>query len=294
MSAKQDERAEGTARPADAPGGYSARPLIGVIGALGPAATVDFYAKVVAATAATRDQEHVRLLIDGDPEVPDRSMAIAGTGPSSAPALVAKARRLAAAGADLLVMPCNSAHAFEPDIRAAVDLPFVSIVEEAVRVAGDLLARSGGKSSDGVEQEPNGEAAVGILATSGTHAAGTYRAALRRAGIGIVEPTPAEVEQFMTLLGRIKGGAAGDADVRSSMAHLAARLVERGAAVIIAGCTEAPLVLDERSLAAELRTRGLRTAAFVDSTAALAHAVVELGTGLRDPYETGERVRAKL
>src|SRR5690606_26451669 len=82
------------------------RPLIGVMGGLGPAATVDFYAKVVAATRAASDQDHVRLIIDADPTVPDRSASVTGTGESSAPALVAKALRLAAAGADVLTMPC--------------------------------------------------------------------------------------------------------------------------------------------------------------------------------------------
>src|SRR5690606_663852 len=111
------------------------RPLVGILGGLGPAATVDFYAKVVAATRAASDQDHVRLIIDGDPSVPDRSASVSGRGESSAPALVAKARRLAAAGAEVLAMPCNSAHAYEAEIRQAVDLPFISIVDEAVREA---------------------------------------------------------------------------------------------------------------------------------------------------------------
>src|SRR5690606_22365475 len=85
------------------PGGR--RPLIGVIGGLGPAATVDFYAKIVTATKATADQDHVRLIIDADPTVPDRSASVLGTGESAAPALIEKALRLAAAGADLLAMP---------------------------------------------------------------------------------------------------------------------------------------------------------------------------------------------
>jgi len=276
------------------------RPLIGVIGGLGPAATVDFYAKVVAATVASRDQEHVRLLIDGDPEVPDRSGAIAGTGESSGPALIDKARRLAAAGADLLVMPCNSAHAFEADIRASVDLPFVSIVEEAVRRAADLLPPTEDHTPSGAgqvtaERTENGvRPGVGVLATSGTHAAGIYRTVLARHDLTMVEPMPDEIELFMRLVTRIKGGEASDAGVKSAMARLAASLVERGAAVIIAGCTEAPLVLDDSALTAELRSRGLPPAAFVDSTAALASAVVALGTGLRDPYSSVETVRAKL
>ena len=277
------------------PAGTTGRPLIGVIGGLGPAATVDFYAKVVAATTADSDQQHVRLLVDGDPVVPDRSRAIAGSGESSGPALAAKAKRLAVAGAEVLVMPCNSAHAFEDEIRAAVDLPFVSIVQEAVRDALERLpaADTAGTDTAGADTAGADTAGVGILATSGTHAAGVYRTALSRHDARLIEPTAAETDEFMTLLQRIKGGDTG-ASVRSAMAALAAHLVERGAAVIIAGCTEAPLVLDESSLAAELRARGLPPAGFIDSTAALAKAVVALGSDPLHPYSSQETVRAKL
>src|SRR5690606_20388906 len=89
------------------------RPLIGVIGGRVPAATLDVYAQVAAATRAASDSDHVRLTLAADPTAPDRSASVTGTGESTAPALVAKALRLAAAGADVLTMPCNSAHAYE-------------------------------------------------------------------------------------------------------------------------------------------------------------------------------------
>lgn len=232
------------------------RPLIGVMGGLGPAASADLYAKVVAATRAATDQQHVRLLIDGDPEVPDRNASIAGSGPSSAPALVAKARRLAAAGADVLVMACNAAHVYLPAIRAAVDLPFVSIVDET---AAATLERVGAGAT------------VGVLAAPGAQAAQLYPNALTTRGLGALEPTGAEAARFTELLYRIKAGGAGDPAVRLAMADLAGGLVTRGAAAVIAGCTEVPLVLDEQQL----------TVPLIASTEALVAAIVAIGTGSR-------------
>jgi len=243
------------------------RPLIGILGGLGPAATVDFYAKVLAATRATKDQDHVRLIIDGDPTVPDRSASVLGSGESSVPALVAKARRLAAAGAEVLAMPCNGAHAYEEQIRQAVDLPFVSIVEESV------LAALGHLTND-----PRRRQAVGVLATSATQGARLYPKALAVHGVAVVEPDSEAEAEFMSLLYRIKGGEEHEPAVRNGMAVLAIQLVARGAGVIVAGCTEVPLVLDQESLSAALASAHLPGAVFIDSTAALANAVVALGT----------------
>jgi len=94
--------------------------VVGVLGGLGPEATLDFMAKLLerttALTGAVTDQEHLHLLVDCNPKVPNRNRAVAGTGPSPAPDLAAMARRLDAAGADLLVMACNTAHHWEADI----------------------------------------------------------------------------------------------------------------------------------------------------------------------------------
>src|SRR5690606_2377343 len=121
-----------------------ARPLVGVLGGMGPAASVDLYAKLVAATQATGDRDHVRVIIDGDPHVPDRQAAIAGSGPSAGPEIVAKALRLKAAGAEVLTMACHAAHAYRADVERATELPFISLievaVEEAVRAAPKVAA----------------------------------------------------------------------------------------------------------------------------------------------------------
>ena len=108
---------------------------IGVIGGMGPAATLDFFGKILEATHAERDQDHLRVLIDNNPRVPDRNAAIAGRGPSPGPQLAESARGLERAGADFLVIACNTAHAFQPDIEAAISIPLLSMIDATTDAA---------------------------------------------------------------------------------------------------------------------------------------------------------------
>lgn len=232
---------------------FPARPLIGVLGGMGPGASVDLYAKIVAATQAQGDGDHVRLIIDGDPQVPDRQAAIAGRGPSAGPAIVAKALRLKAAGADVLAMACHAAHAYKEDVERATGLPFVSLVEVAMEEA----ARLGPKAS-----------AVGLLATPATLDARLYEGPAARIGRQLVTPDdlPDGRTRFMDLVWRVKAGEGGRT-VGDGMARLASELVSTGAGVVIAACTEVPLVLKPEAVGVPL----------VDATAALAAKLVQVG-----------------
>ncbi len=141
---------------------------VGVLGGMGPDATVDFMAKVIAATPADKDQDHIPMLVDHDPTVPNRQDAILGDGEDPGPALAAMARRLEAAGADFLVIPCNTAYVFQDAITAAVDIPLVSIIDVSIaEVAGKLP----------------GARAVGLLATDGCLEAGMFQRGLQQQGM---------------------------------------------------------------------------------------------------------------
>ncbi|MFN3584510.1 aspartate/glutamate racemase family protein [Phenylobacterium sp.] len=227
---------------------------VGVLGGMGPAATLDFMQKVLEATDARRDQDGVRLLVDCNPLVPDRNAALRGEGPSPGPALADMARGLEAAGADFLVMACNTAHAFQYDIEQAVRVPFVSIIEETTAVVAELVPRGG---------------AVGLLAAEGCLRAGLYQEAFARRGLAAVVPEPDD-DTFMSALYAIKGGDLGPA-VRRRMSDLAGRLVARGAQALVAACTEAPLVLAAGDVDAPL----------VDSTRVLARSTVAYARRLR-------------
>ncbi len=201
------------------------RKTVGVMGGLGPAATLDFFAKLLAATAAERDQDHLHVIVDCDPTLPNRNEAIAGTGPSPGPGLVAMARRLEGAGAEMLVLVCNTAHAWADEIRAAVSVPFESLIE----VTCDEVSRRGARRA-------------GVLAADGCRAAGLYDEALGARGIEPIGLEAADQAEFMRLLYAIKRGDVGAA-VRADMRRLGTELIRRGADVVIAGCTEVPLVL---------------------------------------------------
>ena len=235
---------------------------VGVLGGMGPEATVAFLGQLLAATPAARDQDHLHVIVDSNPAVPDRNRAVAGTGPSPAPVLAEMARRLEAAGAELLVMPCNAAHAFADAVLGAVDVPFLSILDATV----DATRRHRGITR------------VGVLAAQGALQAHLYRDAFGGWGIRTVEPEGASRDRFMELLYRIKRGDKG-AEVRDAMSALAGDLIARGAEAIVAGCTEVPLVLAADRVPVPL----------VDSLHALAVATVEAARGVRaDPGASGD------
>jgi aspartate racemase len=194
---------------------------VGVIGGMGPAATLAFVARVQALTPAACDQDHLRLIIDCNPNVPDRNAAVDGEGPSPRPVLAEMARGLERAGAELLVMPCNAAHAFADAVRAASALPFVDLIETASDAAFDTGAR-----------------AVGVLAADGCLNAGLYQRSLAARGVEAIVPSAKAQAAFMQLLYAIKAGDCSPA-ARRKMRDLANGLVDRGAAALLAGCTGA-------------------------------------------------------
>jgi len=225
---------------------------VGVIGGMGPAATLEFQARLLAATPAARDQDHLRVLVDCNPKVPDRNAAILGAGPSPGPVLAAMARGLERAGADFLVMPCNTAHAFADDIRAAAAIPLISLVDETAAAAADAAPGQ----------------AVGVLAVDGARAAGLYEAALGARGLTPVMLGAEDQRRFMACIYAIKAGDTG-ASVRAEMTSLTRVLTAGGARAVIAACTELPLVLDPGDLDAPL----------IDSTAVLVARTLDYAYG---------------
>lgn len=206
----------------------TAAPLVGILGGMGPAATVDLYQKIIDATDAEVDQEHLRVMIWADPTVPDRTAALTGGGEDPTPWLVDGARRLREAGAAFYVMACNGAHAFLPRIREQVDLECLSIIE----TTADHLASA--------EPRPG---TVGLLATDATLAAGLYQRALRGIDVDVVTPKAEDQRTVMSTIFAVKAGTLFT-EQRAALQCVVQRLVDSGAEAIIAGCTEIPLALD--------------------------------------------------
>lgn len=230
-----------------------AQKTAGVLGGMGPEATVDFMAKVIALTDAERDQDHVRMLVDHNPHVPNRQDAILGDGEEPGPVLAAMAAGLQAGGADFLVIPCNTAYVFEDAILAATHIPLISIIGVSVAAVQDSA--------------PHADR-VGLLATDGCLQSGIYQAGLEAAGLAAELPTADELGELMSLVRAIKAGRHSDETARA-MAGLGEALVSRGAGAIIAGCTEIPLVLGEDAISVPL----------ISSTDALAEITAKLATG---------------
>ncbi len=211
------------------------RRIAGVLGGMGPAATLDFIERVQALRAGGRDQDHVRLIVDLNPAVPDRNAAVAGAGPSPGPVLAEMARGLERAGADFLVMPCNAAHAFAGAVTGASALPFLDMIEA---------------TADAAATAAPGARRAGVLAASACLDGGLYQRALSARGLEAVVPEGALRDRFMALLYRIKAGDLSAA--RVEMRTLAEVLVDDGAELIVAACTEVPLVLSAEDLGVPL------------------------------------------
>ena len=194
---------------------------------MGPDATIDFMARVLAKTPADKDQDHIRMLIEHNPRIPSRQLAMRGEGENPGPLLAKMAIRLEAAGADFIVMPCNAAHAWQDDIVTAVNIPFISIIEASVSKALQLAP---------------GNDAVGVLTTPACFAAELYQQALADANREAVLQTPDELAEAIALIDRIKAGDQSE-PVVTGLCELAERLLSRGAKTLIAACTELPLVL---------------------------------------------------
>ena len=200
--------------------------LVGVLGGMGPAATVDFYAKLVRHTPAQRDQDHLRVVIWADPTVPDRVGAVLGGGPDPYPALLAGAQRLRSLGATVVAMPCNTAHFFLDRLVRDTGLAFVDMVGETVaEVVGGA----------------DGALTIGLLGTRATLRSGLYQLPLADAGAAVLLPSEEDQRLVDTAIAAVK---AGDTTAAAAPAEAAARkLAERGAQAIVRACTELPLAL---------------------------------------------------
>jgi len=219
----------------------TASKTLGVLGGMGPAATLDFLAKLQAATPVSREQDHLRVLVDINPKVPDRNNSYDAAGP----VLAEMAVGLRDAGAKVLAIACNTAHAYADQVRAS-GLPLVDLIETAGLAALAL----------GAER-------VGVLGTNGALA--LYRRTFSHQALEAVTLDDHEQVEFMALLYRIKHGELGP-ESRETMAALAHRLVGKGAQVVVAGCTEVPLVMGAGDLSVP----------FIDATEALARRCVEV------------------
>jgi len=227
---------------------------IGIIGGMGPMATCDLFKKIIDATDAATDQEHVRVVIDSNTEIPDRTAAILGGGADPVPELVRSALGLQGMGADVLIMPCNTAHYFYDSICRFVDIPVLHMIRETAK-----------------ELKAQGVSTVALLATDATVRTGIYSSVFEEAGIEMLVPSPEGQKEIMRVI--YEGVKAGRTEMElGALRRELDSLLARGAEKLVLGCTELPIAFDIYDL-------DYPTA---DPTNILARAAVKaVGAGLR-------------
>lgn len=228
------------------------RPVIGILGGMGPEATVELMRRVLDATPANDDRDHVHLLVDSNPDVPSRIAAlIEGTGKSPEPELVDMAMRLHGAGARALAIACNTAHAYAPAISRAVPLPLLDMIKlTASRIATMPLRHR----------------RVGMLASTAVVNLGLYRKALDGHGIAVVAPQGQA--ELMDVIKAVKRGDTGEA-TRNSFARIADDLSGHDVDALLIGCTELSVIAG--NLSAQVPC--------VDALDVLAGEIAAFGTG---------------
>lgn len=202
---------------------------IGIIGGMGPMATCDLMKKIIENTDAACDQEHIRICVDSNTNIPDRTAAILGKGPDPRPEMTKSAVYLQSIGADVLIVPCNTAHYFVPDVQKAVSTPILHMPRETAKAL-----------------QEQGVKVAAILATDGTLRVGLYDQELQNLGITPVHPDPDDQKMIMSVIyDYVKAGK--DYPYPEKLAAMQERLARQGVERLILGCTELPIAFSQIS-----------------------------------------------
>ena len=204
--------------------------LLGILGGLGPMSGIYFCEMLTRHTYATKDSEHLNFLLSSRADTPDRSSFILGLSDEDpTPRMRSEAKRLEAAGAELLVIPCNTAHYFYSKVSEAVDIPILNIIEETAKLC----------ALENIKK-------VGVLATEGTIKSGAYKDIFNAYGIEL-EALTVQEQDFITktIFERIKSGLDPDVEKFTSLCY---DLLNGRCDRVILGCTELSLIKKEHQL----------------------------------------------
>lgn len=236
--------------------------LLGVLGGMGPLATVDFLHKLVAATPAVTDQQQIPFVAWNVPQIPDRQQALAGTGISPLPALQHGVQTLLAAGATHIAMPCNTAHYWYAQLaNSSSHAHFLHIIDASVAQ---------------LQQRFPDARRIGLVATGATLHTGLYQRQLAQQGFEVLHNDETELAKWFTPgCYAVKRHALDEG--AQLLAQASEALVARGADVLLLACTEVPVALQH--------ARSALLATSIDTTAALADACVAEWLAWRSPTE---------
>lgn len=201
---------------------------IGILGGMGPKATVDLLNKIIDFTPAEKDQDHIHILIDNNPKIPDRTAHILGHGENPLMDLIEGASKLKMSGADFIIIPCNTAHYFYDKLTEMVDIPIINMIDEV----GQYILDNHGKCK------------VGLLATTGTYEGRVYEQYLNPLGIDVVVPKDEIKNTVLDLIYEVKAGK--NEFKTEELDNILSEFKEKEIKTVILGCTELPLVFNSR------------------------------------------------
>jgi len=236
--------------------------IIGILGGMGPEATIDLFTKIVKGTRARKDQNHLRILIDNNPKIPDRTLAIQRRGPSPLTQLIRSAKLLEKAGADFIIIPCVTAHHFFEPLQKRTKIPILHLVEETLKY---------------IKKRWKGIDKIGLIATTGTVQIGLFQKAFSNNGIELVLPAPEVQRKWVmeAIYGKKGIKAIGPSEHSKRLIFKASEsLIKQGAQAILAGCTEVPLVLKEGGLSVPV----------IDPISILANIAIKKARGKKDHH----------
>ena len=234
--------------------------VLGILGGMGPLPTIKLFEMLVSMTDANNDQEHIHIIIDNNTKVPDRtSFLLDSNKENPVTSLIGSAKRLEKAGADLLVMPCNTAHYYYNEIQEAIDIPFLNMIEETA-----IWIR---KNHPELKK-------VGLLATDGTIRAGIYDGIFAEYGIDIIKPSEEKQKYIYELIYNMKENK--EQKDLDGIYRAMGEMEEEGVQSFIAGCTEVSVALDT------FKIKGV----FIDPMKVVAERSIELtGAKLKSSYK---------
>jgi aspartate racemase len=215
--------------------------------------------KIIQNTPAKKDQEHIKMVVEQNPQIPDRTANLVHQETDPTIAMFSTCKRLEAEGADAIAIPCNTAHAFVNSIQEHLNIPIINMLTT---------------TAEHIKEHFGLQVKVGLLATSGTIKSSVYSDVLQEFGFDVIVPDEQHQRYVMESIYGDDGVKAGytEGNCKDSILKAADFLIDKGAQVIILGCTELPLIFPNES---DLVKHGAKIP-LIDPTLVLAKKIVSM------------------
>lgn len=206
--------------------------IIGILGGMGPYTTVDIFHSIIELTPAKKDWEHLRIIIDNNPKIPSRSRAVLFGEESPVPMMIETVKNLERAGADFIIIPCNTSHYFYSEVQKSVNIPILNIIEETTNHV--------------IEKMPNIQR-IGLLSTLVTVKGKLYHKTFNEKGVEVIVPNGNDQTKVTEVIEAVKIGK-NENETKLKIIDVANKLIDVGAECIIIGCTEISIVFKDGDL----------------------------------------------